>query len=122
MLCRSARRRGGVPEAMVRRWSFVTLQNRISSMTSPMPTVPLIDVIGVTGAALTTLCWLPQALKVIRDKDTRALSLMATAAFTLGLAFWLIYGLALGDWPLIGSDAVTLALMLPILAMKLRYG
>jgi len=87
-----------------------------------MPTVPLIDVIGVTGAALTTLCWLPQAMKVIRDKDTRALSLMATAAFTLGLAFWLIYGLALGDWPLIGSNAVTLALMLPILVLKLRYG
>jgi MtN3 and saliva related transmembrane protein len=35
---------------------------------------------------------------------------------------WLIYGLAIGDWPLIGSNAVTLALMLPIVAMKLRYG
>lgn len=122
MLCRSARRRGGVSEAMVPHGSFVTLQNRISSMASPMLTVPLIDVVGATGAALTTLCWLPQAMKVIRDKDTSALSLLATAAFTLGLAFWLIYGLALGDWPLIGSNAVTLALMLPILAMKLRYG
>lgn len=87
-----------------------------------MAMVPLTDVIGAAGAVLTTLCWLPQALKVMRDKDTRALSLLATVAFTLGLAFWLIYGLALGDWPLIGSNAVTLALMLPILAMKLRYG
>ncbi len=87
-----------------------------------MPTVPLIDAIGVTGAALTTLCWLPQAMKVIRDKDTRALSLMATAAFTPASGCWLVYGLAIGDWPLIGSDAVTLALMLPILATKLRYG
>jgi MtN3 and saliva related transmembrane protein len=87
-----------------------------------MAMVPLTDVIGAAGAVLTTSCWLPQALKVMRDKDTRALSLLATVAFTLGLAFWLIYGLALGDWPLIGSNAVTLALMLPILAMKLRYG
>ena len=87
-----------------------------------MPTIPLIDAIGGTGAVLTTLCWLPQALKVMRDKDTRALSLLATVAFTLGLAFWLIYGLALGDWPLIGSNAVTLALMAPILVLKLRYG
>ncbi len=122
MHCRSARRRGGVLGAMVRRWSFVTLQNRISSMASPMPTVPLIDVIGVTGAALTTLCWLPQALKVIRERETRALSLVATAGFTAGVGLWLVYGLAIGDWPLIGSDAVTLALMLPILATKLRYG
>ena len=39
-----------------------------------MPTIPLINAIGATGAVLTTLCWLPQALKVIREKETRALS------------------------------------------------
>jgi MtN3 and saliva related transmembrane protein len=87
-----------------------------------MPLVPFIDLIGAAGAVLTTLCWLPQALKVLRDKETRALSLMATAGFTAGVLLWLVYGLAIGDWPLIGSDAVTLALMLPILATKLRYG
>ena len=87
-----------------------------------MPLVPLIDVIGATGATLTTLCWLPQALKVIREKETRALSLPATAAFTLEVVLWLIYGLAIGDWPLIGSNAITLMLMAVILAMKLRYG
>lgn len=87
-----------------------------------MPLVPSIDLIGAAGAVLTTLCWLPQALKVIRDKETRALSLLATAGFTVGVLLWLVYGLAIGDWPLIGSDAVTLALMLPILATKLRHG
>ena len=87
-----------------------------------MPTIPLIDAIGGTGAVLTTLCWLPQALKVIREKETRALSLPATGAFTAGVALWLIYGIAISDWPLIGSNAVTLTLMMPILAMKLRHG
>ena len=87
-----------------------------------MSLVPLIDVIGASGATLTTVCWLPQALKVIREKETRALSLPATAAFTLGVVLWLIYGLAIGDWPLIGSNAITLMLMAVILAMKLRYG
>jgi MtN3 and saliva related transmembrane protein len=82
----------------------------------------LIDFIGASGAALTTLCWLPQALKVIREKETRALSLPATAAFTLGVALWLVYGLAIGNWPLIVANALTLVLMGVILAMKLRYG
>jgi MtN3 and saliva related transmembrane protein len=82
----------------------------------------LIDLVGATGAVLTTLCWLPQALKLIREKETRALSLPATVAFSLGVVLWLVYGLAIGDWPLIGSNAVTLALVVPILAMKLRYG
>ena len=81
-----------------------------------------IDLIGASGAVLTTLCWLPQAFKVIREKETRALSLPATGAFTCGVVVWLIYGLAIGDWPLIGSNAVTLMLMVPILTMKLRYG
>ncbi len=82
----------------------------------------LIDFVGASGAVLTTLCWLPQALKVIREKETRALSLPATVAFSVGVVLWLVYGLAIGDWPLIGSNAATLALMAPILAMKLRYG
>jgi MtN3 and saliva related transmembrane protein len=87
-----------------------------------MPSFSPIELIGIAGAALTTLCWLPQALKVMREKETRALSLSGTAAFTAGIALWLVYGLGIGDWPLIGSNAVTLALMLPILAMKMRYG
>jgi hypothetical protein len=34
----------------------------------------LIDITGALGAMLTTLCWLPQALKVVREKDTRAVA------------------------------------------------
>ena len=82
----------------------------------------VIDLIGSSGAALTTLCWLPQALKTVRERETRALSLPATAGFTGGMGLWLIYGLAINDWPLIGSSAATLALMAVILAMKLRHG
>ena len=85
-------------------------------------TLSLVDVIGLTGATLTTLCWLPQALKILRERDTRAISLPATLAFTLGIALWLVYGLALVDWPLIGSTSVELALMSVILGLKLRYG
>ena len=40
----------------------------------------------------------------IQDRDTRALSLWATAAHTIGIALWLVYGVALFDWPLISSS------------------
>jgi MtN3 and saliva related transmembrane protein len=84
--------------------------------------LPVVDAIGAIGATLTTVCWLPQALKIVRERDTRAISLPATAAFAIGIGFWLVYGVALSDWPLIGSNAVTLALMLVILSLKVRYG
>jgi len=82
----------------------------------------LVNTIGTIGAILTTACWLPQATKIIRDKDTRGISLSATTAFTTGIGFWLVYGVALIDWPLIVSNGVTLALMAVILALKLRHG
>ena len=82
----------------------------------------LVDAIGMTGAVLTTVCWLPQAIKLIRSRETRAISLAGTVVFTVGIAFWLAYGIALRDWPLIASNAVTLALMVVIVALKLRHG
>ena len=82
----------------------------------------LTDSIGMAGAVLTTVCWLPQAMKTIRERETRSISLPATGMFTLGMALWLVYGLALIDWPLITSSLVTLALMLVILGLKLRHG
>jgi MtN3 and saliva related transmembrane protein len=83
---------------------------------------PLVDAIGMIGAVLTTVCWVPQAIKIIGSRETQAISLAGTLAFTVGIAFWLAYGLALRDWPLIASSMVMLALMAPILALKLRHG
>lgn len=82
----------------------------------------LISLIGLAAAFVTTFCWLPQAWHIIRTRDTRAISLPAYAAFTTGIGLWLIYGLSLGDLPLILSNTVTLALQLTIVGLKLRYG
>jgi MtN3 and saliva related transmembrane protein len=85
-------------------------------------TTSYIDAIGMLGAVLTTGCWLPQTVKIIRERETRAISLTATLALIVGVVLWLIYGFARVDWPLTASSAVTLALMLVILSLKLRYG
>jgi MtN3 and saliva related transmembrane protein len=82
----------------------------------------LIDAVGAVAATLTTLCWLPQAIKVLRERETRAISLPMTALLSLGVLLWLVYGLAIGDGPLIGANAVTLTFVLLIMGMKLRYG
>ena len=87
-----------------------------------MATAGLIDAIGATGAILTTLCWVPQATKIIRERETRAISLPATTLSALGLLAWLIYGLAIVDGPLIGSSVVTFAITAVILVLKIRHG
>ena len=81
-----------------------------------------LETIGFTAAILTTLCWLPQALKTIRTRETRSLSLVTQSALTAGVVLWLVYGISLGNAPLIFSNAISLVLVGTILAMKLRYG
>ena len=78
--------------------------------------------LGYVGATLTTVSFLPQAIKTIRSKDTRGISLGMYAAFTVGVAFWLGYGIVLQSWPMIVSNIVTFVLSAAILVMKLRHG
>jgi len=78
--------------------------------------------IGYVAATLTTLSFLPQAIKTIRSRDTRGISLAMYAVFTVGVAFWLGYGFVLGSWPMIVSNIITLILSATILTMKLRHG
>ena len=78
--------------------------------------------IGSAAALLTTFCWVPQAIRTIRLRDTRAISLPAQLAFAAGLVLWLVYGVMIASWPLIGANAVSLALVSTIIATKLRFG
>ena len=41
----------------------------------------LVDAVGASGAVLTTVCWVPQAVKIIRDRDTRAIGGLASHSF-----------------------------------------
>jgi MtN3 and saliva related transmembrane protein len=82
----------------------------------------LIDAVGTSGAVLTTLCWVPQAMKVIRERETRAISLPFTGLSALGILLWLVYGVAIVDAPLIGSSLVTFLLTMVVLVLKLRHG
>jgi MtN3 and saliva related transmembrane protein len=77
--------------------------------------------VGSVAAACTTLCWLPQAVKIIREKRTVGISLITQSVFTFGIALWAAYGLLLNNRPLIYANFVTLVFALAILILKLRY-
>jgi len=83
--------------------------------------MPAPDIIGYAAAVLTTVSFVPQALKTWRTRDVSGISLGMYAVFTVGVALWLLYGLLLRAWPVVVANAITLALALAILAMKLRW-
>lgn len=80
------------------------------------------ELVGAAAAVITTTCWFPQAARVIRTRETAAISLVAYFMLSIGIGLWLAYGVMIHSWPLIGANVVTLAPVLIILAMKLKFG
>jgi MtN3 and saliva related transmembrane protein len=76
-------------------------------------------ILGGLATACSITSFVPQAWKVVRTRDTRAISAGMYAITVAGFALWLAYGVALGAWPLIVTNTVCLALSAFILAMKL---
>ncbi|MEJ1160692.1 SemiSWEET transporter [Prosthecomicrobium sp. N25] len=87
-------------------------------MISPL----LIELVGSIAAVLTTACWIPQALRVLRSRQASSLSLATFAMLVSGIVLWLTYGLMIQSWPLIASNVVSLVLNGVILGVKIRYG
>ncbi|RJQ81666.1 MAG: glutathione synthetase [Desulfobacteraceae bacterium] len=78
------------------------------------------DWLGFLAALCTTTAFIPQAVKTIRSKDTRSLSLGMYCLFTVGLFLWLLYGTCKQDLSIILANAITGVLALVILFHKLR--
>jgi len=77
--------------------------------------------VGSVAAVCTTVCWLPQSIKIIREKRTEGISLVTQSVFTFGTALWAVYGLLLDNRPVFYANLVTLVFSLTILVLKLRY-
>lgn len=77
-----------------------------------------IEILGFTSAFLTTFSFLPQAIQVIKTRDTASLSLAMYSIFTVGVGFWLVYGLIKEDSAMIVANMITFILSSIILSIK----
>jgi MtN3 and saliva related transmembrane protein len=78
--------------------------------------------VSAIAATLTTAAFVPQAMHIIRHKETKAISLIMYVVFACGVALWLAFGVLIDNWPIMVSNGITLVLTLAIVGMKLRYG
>lgn len=79
----------------------------------------LAEILGVFAAILTTSAFVPQAVKVVRTRETAAISLAMYSLFTAGVALWLAYGIVTSQWTIIAANGVTVVFAFVILLMKL---
>ncbi len=81
-----------------------------------------VELIGVVAGILTTIAFVPQALKTWRTRSARDFSLPMLLLFCTGLALWLGYGVMIASPGLIVANGITLPLAASILWVKLRMG
>ncbi len=78
-----------------------------------------IDYLGLFAGMLTTISFLPQVIKTWKTQSARDLSLEMFLIFCTGVLLWLIYGVIVGNVPIIVSNCLTIMLAGSILYFKL---
>jgi MtN3 and saliva related transmembrane protein len=81
----------------------------------------LTDILGYTAAALTTVSFVPQVWRTLRTRDVSGISLKMYSLFTLGIAVWLAYGIALKQTPMLVANSISLVLACAVLVMRVRF-
>ena len=75
----------------------------------------MITSLGFMAAAFTTLSFLPQAIKVIKTKNTSGISFSMYLMFTIGVLLWFIYGISTKQTSIALANGITLIFALIIL-------
>lgn len=87
-----------------------------------MDIMTIMTILGVVAGALTTGSLLPQAIKTLKTKKTRDISLITYIMSVTGIILWIVYGAYVKDIPILFANIVAIALSGTILICKLRYG
>ena len=80
-----------------------------------------ITIIGFIAAALTTIAFMPQVMKTWKMRSARDLSLPTFVIFSTGIFLWLVYGILIGNWPIIMANSITFLLGMILLIFKLKF-
>ena len=78
--------------------------------------------VGLTAGILTTISFLPQAVKTWKTKSTKDISLAMFLCFCFGVMLWVLYGFYTRNLPVFLANFATFILAFSILICKLRYG
>ncbi|HEY8559215.1 MAG TPA: SemiSWEET transporter [Pyrinomonadaceae bacterium] len=77
--------------------------------------------LGLLAGGLTTVSFIPQALKIWKTRSAEDVSLKMFLALCAGVALWLVYGFIKKDTAILVTNGVTLVLAFAILGMKLKF-
>ncbi len=82
----------------------------------------LVNAFGVIAGFCSMTSFVPQILKILRERDASGVSLAMYSVTIIGFICWTTYGALSGSWPVTLANAVCLCLTITILVLRLRFG
>ncbi|MGC8992906.1 MAG: SemiSWEET transporter [Thermoplasmata archaeon] len=80
-----------------------------------------LTIIGYVAGTLTTASFIPQSIKIWREKSAKDVSLIMYIVISTGIFLWFLYGLLLMDYPLILANGISFIISISILIGKIKY-
>lgn len=81
-----------------------------------------IQILGMTAGSISAITFLPQVIKTWKSKSAGDISLLTFTFATTSVVMWLIYGIILGDVPIIYTNSLVLICSVIMLYFKFRFG
>lgn len=78
-------------------------------------------IVSTIAACLTTLGFVPQAIKAITSPDTKSISFWMYLLSFIGVIFWIIFGFMIGNYPVIIKNIIVMILSGFILYVKTSH-
>ncbi|MGO8987920.1 MAG: SemiSWEET family sugar transporter [bacterium] len=77
-------------------------------------------IVGIGAASLTMFGFVPQIMKMWKTRSVKDVSELTLFQFSAGSALWMLYGIHLQDFIVIGANATSLAILIIALGFYLR--
>ena len=82
----------------------------------------VINAFGVAAGLCSMTSFVPQIVKILRERDASGVSLRMYVVTIVGFICWTAYGALSNSWPVTLANAVCLGLTATIFVLRLRFG
>ena len=83
--------------------------------------VTLIGFVGTAAGFVSTITFLPQVIKIWRTKSAKDLSSLTLFFLFLNVSLWLLYGILVNDYPIMGTNGIVLSMIIAMIYFKYRF-
>ena len=80
-----------------------------------------IEIIGLIAATFTTVAFIPQVLKILKNRDASGVSVSMYVIMLIGICIWLYFGILIGSIAVVTANIISGILQLFIIIFAFTH-